>query len=255
MKNKLHLNLKKTGGRNNIGKMTIYTIGGGTKRKYRLIDFKRSTLILYERFYAFILRIEKDPNRSSFIALICYPNGVLSYIIATEKMRIGSKIYNFSNSVSVLNLQFGNSFQLKFLSSGLLINNLELYPHMGSVLNRSAGVWAQIIKKYNQNYIQIKLKSGEHRLIHKDCRVVLGVVSNIYNNQDKLIKAGQSRLLGIRPNVRGRAMNPVDHPHGGRTNGGIAPKTPWGLLTKGKKTRKIIKTNYFIILKRKLNKN
>lgn len=259
-KNKLQLSLSKTGGRNNSGQQTIYTIGGGVKRKYRLIDFKRSI-----SFHAFVVRIEKDPIRSAFIALICYPNGILSYIIATEKMQIGTKIYNF-NSLSmvkpnstnkddfILNsyqLKSGNSFILKMLPSGSLISNIELYPTMGSVFMRAAGVWAQIVKKYNNDYIQIKLKSGEHRLIHKDCRVTLGIVSNIYNNQNKLVKAGQTRLLGKRPIVRGRAMNPVDHPHGGRTNGGTAPKTPWGFLTKGKKTRNTLRTDKFIIINRK----
>jgi len=267
-KNKLHLNLKKTGGRNNAGKMTIYTIGGGVKRKYRLIDFKRNIntnininknnlSLSLKSMYAFVVRIEKDPNRTAYIALVCYPNGILSYVIATEKMQIGAKIYNISNSnfkISTSFLKSGNSFLLNMLPSGMLINNIELYPRMGGVINRAGGVWSQIIKKYNDNYIQIKLKSGEHRLIHKDCRVTLGVVSNIYNNQYNLSKAGQSRLLGNRPVVRGRAMNPVDHPHGGRTNGGTAPKTPWGVLTKGKNTRNRIKGTQFIIINRKKNK-
>jgi len=280
MKNKLHLNLLKTGGRNNTGHITTYTIAGGVKKKYRLIDFKRMGLLAnsfkQQSFtcsynFGFILRIEKDPNRSSYIALICYPNGILCYIIATEKMKIGMKIYNFfedkdnvktkqlslfpQNKNKIISMpmyfQVGNSFILDMLPSGILVNNLELYPKMGSTLNRAAGVWAQIIKKYDINYVQIKLKSGEHRLIHNQCRVVLGVVSNIYNNQNKLVKAGQSRLLGIKPHVRGRAMNPVDHPHGGRTNGGTIPKTPWGFLTKGRKTRHTVNTNSFIIIKRK----
>lgn len=306
MKKKLHLNLNNSGGRNNKGQITMYTIGGGVKKKYRLIDFKRfvskncfssfillkSNLLTFNSSssilkleenkniinsnFAFVLRLEKDPNRSAYIALICFPNGILSYIIAAEKMKIGMKIFNFEKAnVNIninipknnqsqiyfeknkdnlkhknLNYQSGNNLPLNLIPNGFLINNIELYPLMGSVLNRSAGVWAQIIKTYNEKYIQIKLKSGEHRLIHKDCRATLGIVSNIYNNQNKLIKAGQSRLLNRRPIVRGRAMNPVDHPHGGRTNGGTFPKTPWGFLTKNRKTRNNFKTNNFIVIKR-----
>jgi len=242
--------LHKNGGRNNQGCQTIFTQGGGVKRKYRLIDFKRN-----EEDYAFVKRIELDPNRSAFIALICYLNGAISYIIATEKLKIGSLIFNYNNfdltiSPLVPNYNSGNCFKLKDIPSGSLISNIELYPGNGAIFARAAGTWLQIIKKVSLNYIQVKMRSGEQRLIHHDCSALIGITSNIYNNQKKLLKAGQSRLLGIRPKVRGIAMNPVDHPHGGRTNGGTPPKTPWGALTKGSLTRRKCKTDPFIIVNR-----
>jgi large subunit ribosomal protein L2 len=147
-----------------------------------------------------------------------------------------------------MSLKVGNSIPLKYLSVGTIINNIELYPFLGSQIARSAGTFAQVIKKFNDKYTQIKLRSGQHRLILSDCRVVFGINSNLDFNLNRLYKAGQSRWLGNRPIVRGRAMNPVDHPHGGRTNGGIFPRTPTGRLTKGVKTRKLSKTNKFIIV-------
>lgn len=221
------------------------------KKKYRFIDFKRNNLEI-----AYILRIEKDTNRTGYIALICYLNGVLSYIIASELLKIGSIIQNFNNLLNYKQLVSGNTTIIKYLPIGSIINNIELYPNFGSVLVRSAGNFAQIIKKYNDNYIQIKLKSKEQRLININCRVCLGVVSNIYNNQKFFYKAGQKRNLGYKFTVRGRAMNPVDHPHGGRTNGGIFPRTPNGFLTKCVPTRSVVKlkNSKFIILNKRFIK-
>jgi len=253
MKNKLKGVLINKAGRNNQGIQTIFTQGGGVKKRYRYIDFKRKL-----NDYGYIKRIEKDPNRSAFLALVCYNNGAISYIIASETLKIGSRIYNYncSDNIQKINysFNFGNSFKLKTIPNGTLINTLELYPNNGGIFARSAGTWLQIMKRYSNNYIQIKMRSGEQRLIHHDCTATIGIVSNIYNNQIQLYKAGQNRLLGKKPIVRGIAMNPVDHPHGGRTNGGIPPKTPWGALTKGTPTRHNNKTKQFIIVSRRKKK-
>lgn len=239
---------KRKGGKNNLGLITINTKSGGAKRKYRFIDFKRNN-----NEYGIVLRIEKDPNRTGFIALVCYANGSISYIIATELIKVGDIISNL-NVYMFKNIKPGFSCIIKNLPIGSIINNIELYPNLGSKLTRSAGNFAQIIKKYNENYIQVKLRSGEQRLININCRVILGIVSNLYKNQQKLFKASQSRYLGIKPIVRGRAKNPVDHPHGGRTNGGISPRTPKGLLTKGSPTRNVNKNSSLIIINKRFIK-
>ena len=229
--------LKKRKGKNNLGQLTHKCGGKAThKKKYRFIDFKKEV----KNVIGIIKRIEKDPYRSAFIALVYYINGLFSYIIATHNLTINSLIYNFTqNEIPEYNqLILGNSFCIKNLPTGILINNIELIPTLGSCLVRAAGTSAKLIKIYNNNYIQIKLRSGEQRLINKFCFVTLGMISNINNHLKKLKKAGQSRWLGIAPHVRGRAKNPVDHPHGGRTNGGIIPRTPKGVLTKGIVTRK-----------------
>jgi len=247
IKNKLLTSLTYANGRNS-GKIAVYTKIGAAKRKYRLIDFKRSCVNV-----GYVKRVEYDPNRSAFIALICYLNGALSYIISVERLQLNSKIINYNyNSVSVSTyptLNIGDVAPLTFINPGTLISNLELYPGMGSSFMRAAGTWAQIVKIINADYTQVKLRSGEQRLLRSNCKAVVGVTSNIYNNQTKLSKAGQSFYLGVKPNVRGRAMNPVDHPHGGRTNGGVVPKTPWGKLTKNSPTRSVRKSKKFIINK------
>jgi len=239
----LSLTINKISSRNNQGTITCRTKGGVVLKKYRLIDFKRN---IFER--GIIIRIEKDPYRNVFIGLVCYSNGILSYILLTEGLSLYSNIENLNAFVSYTSLQIGSSIPLKHLPIGSIVNNIELYPFLGSQFIRSAGTFAQIIKRVSDKYIQIKLKSGEHRLILSDCRVIFGINSNLDFHLLKLYKAGQSRWLGLRPIVRGRAMNPVDHPHGGRTNGGIFPRTPSGRLTKGIKTRKVSKSNKFIII-------
>jgi len=242
--------LNKTGGRNNDGRITRNSGGkASTKRKYRFLDLKK----IIKNQIGYIKRIEIDPYRSAFIALIYYQNGFCCYSIATENLKIGSIICNYTvdKEVSYKNLLSGNSFSISSLPTGSLVNNIELIPTFGSCLVRAAGTSAKIVKKYNDNYMQIKLKSGEQRLIYNNCLVTLGIVSNINHHLRKLRKAGQSRWLGIRPHVRGRAKNPVDHPHGGRTNGGTHPKTPNGQLTKGQPTRFCLRTQRFIIVDRR----
>ncbi len=241
------IGLNSTGGRNNFGVKTRNAGGKAFhKRKYRFIDFKR----LLKNQSGVIKRLEKDPFRSAFIGLVLYNNGVISYIITTQNMNIGSIIFNYDLSFvpkhhELLN---GNSFCINSLPTGSLINNIELIPGLGSVFVRAAGTTSKIVKKFSNQYVQIKLKSKEQRLINSFCFVVLGVVSNSNNHLVSLRKAGQSRWLGVHPHVRGRAKNPVDHPHGGRTNGGISPRTPNGAFTKGSPTRKNKRTDSFIIL-------
>lgn len=240
-----HLSLKisRVSGRNNQGYVTCRTKGGFVNKKYRLIDFKRN---LNEK--GVIIRIERDPYRNVFIGLVCYTNGVLSYIILTEGLKINNIVENLNGIEDYNSIKIGNSVPLKYLSIGSIISNIELYPSLGSKIARAAGTFAQIIKKFDNKYFQIKLRSGQQRLILGDCRVIFGINSNIDYNLSNLYKAGQSRWLGRKPIVRGRAMNPIDHPHGGRTNGGIFPRTPSGRLTKGVKTRNVKMKNKFIII-------
>ena len=235
----------KSGGRNNSGKMTMRYIGGGHKRKYRVIDFKRSKTDIT----AEIIRNEYDPNRSAFISLLKYEDGEHSYIISPKNIKIGEKIISGEN-VAIKN---GNSLPLKNIPVGTSIHNIELKPGAGGQLIRSAGSSAQIVSKESP-YVQIKLISGEIRHINKNCRATIGEVSNPDQKNIKLGKAGRKRYLGFRPKVRGVVMNPVDHPHGGgegRTSGGRDPVTPWGVSTKGKKTRNNKKTDMFIIRRKK----
>ena len=234
-----------TGGRNNQGKITSRRMGKGVKRKYRIIDFKRNKFDIF----AEVIRLEYDPNRSSFISLIKYEDGEFRYIIATQKISIGDKVISGEN----VDVKEGNCLPLKNIPIGTNIHNIELKPGAGAQLIRSAGSSAQIVSK-EDIFVQIKLISGEIRLINKNCMATIGVVSNSDNKNIKLGKAGRKRYLGYRPKVRGVVMNPVDHPHGGgegRTSGGRHPVTPWGKSTKGKKTRRNKKTNLFILKKRK----
>ena len=237
--------LNSTGGRNNQGKITSRRMGGGVKRKYRIIDFKRSKLDVT----AEIIKNEYDPNRSAFISLIKYEDGELSYIISPKNIKIGEKIIS-GNDVSIKN---GNCLPLINIPIGTNIHNIELKPGAGGQLIRSGGSSAQIVSKEDP-YVQIKLVSGEIRHINKMCRATIGEVSNPDQKNIKLGKVGRKRYLGFRPKVRGVVMNPVDHPHGGgegRTSGGRNPVTPWGVSTKGKKTRNNKKTNIFIIRRKK----
>jgi large subunit ribosomal protein L2 len=226
---------KSSSGRNNAGEITVRHKGGGHKRKYRIVDFRQSRIIKDHDTKAFIERIEYDPNRTAFIALIRYEGGELSYILAPEGLKKGDNISIGNNS----EIATGNVMSLSHIPVGSVVHNIELKPGCGGQLARSAGSSAQVVGR-DGIYTMISLPSGEKRLILSECCATIGVVSNLDNKNIKLGKAGRSRWLGIRPTVRGVAMNPVDHPHGGgegKTSGGRHPVTPWGVPTKGKKTR------------------
>ncbi len=238
--------LTKSGGRNNTGRITSRHIGGGHKRKYRIIDFKRDKFDMS----ADVLRLEYDPNRTSFIALVKYEDGEHRYIIAPQRLAEGDKIISSDNA----DIKVGNSLPIKNIPVGTIIHNVELKPKAGAQLCRSAGSYVQIVGR-DGAYVQLRLPSGELRLVHGTCRGTIGTVSNADHKNINLSKAGRSRWLGRRPKVRGVVMNPVDHPHGGgegRTSGGRHPVTPWGVPTKGKKTRDRKKqSSKFIITRRK----
>ena len=237
--------IKSSGGRNNQGKITSRRIGGRVKRKYRIIDFKRNKL----NIFAEVIRNEYDPNRSAFISLVKYEDGEYRYILSPKNIRVGDKIISGFD----VEIKDGNALPLKNIPVGSNVHNIEIKPGAGGQLVRSAGTSAQVISKEDVN-VQIKLVSGEIRLVNKNSYATIGVLSNPDNKNAKLGKAGRSRYLGNRPKVRGVVMNPVDHPHGGgegRTSGGRHPVTPWGVSTKGKKTRKNKKTNVYIIKRRK----
>lgn len=237
--------LKRKGGRNNYGRTTNWRKGGGHKRLYRIIDFKRSNF----GAIAEVKRIEYDPNRTAFIALLEYEDKTLSYIIAPNDMKIGDKI----SSGEDVDIKVGNALPLKNIPSGTMIHNIEMKPEKGAQIARSAGAYAQILGK-DSGYTLIKMRSGEVRKILSECYATIGVVSNLDQQNIKKGKAGRNRWLGIRPSVRGVAKNPVDHPHGGgngKTSGGRHPVTPWGKSTKGKKTRKNKRTQQFIIKDRR----
>ena len=237
--------LNSTGGRNNQGKITSRRMGGGAKRKYRVIDFKRNKFDIA----AEVIRCEYDPNRSAFINLLKYEDGEYRYVLAPQKVSIGDKIISGSN----VEIKDGNCLPIKNIPVGTNIHNIELKPGAGGQLARSAGTSAQIISK-DETFVQIKLVSGEIRIVNKNCLATIGVVSNPDKKNEKLGKAGRNRHNGFRPKVRGVVMNPIDHPHGGgegRTSGGRHPVTPWGKSTKGKKTRHNKKTNVFILKRRK----
>ena len=241
---KLTKKLNSTGGRNNQGRITSRRMGGGVKRKYRAIDFKRSKLDIS----AEVIRNEYDPNRSAFISLIKYDDGEHRYIISPRNIKIGDKIISGEN-VAIKN---GNCLPLNNIPVGTNIHNIELKPGAGAQLIRSAGSSAQIVSK-EQPYVQIKLISGEIRHINKNCKATIGEVSNPDQKNIKLGKAGRKRYLGFRPKVRGVVMNPVDHPHGGgegRTSGGRHPVSPWGVPAKGYKTRKNKRTDKMIVRRR-----
>ena len=232
---------KSTGGRNNAGRITSRSRGAGHKNKYRMIDFYRNK----DDLKAKVERIEYDPNRSAYVALIKYDDGVLNYIIAPNKIKIGDEITSGKNK----EIKVGNCMPLSDIPAGTNIHNIELSPKGGGKLVRSAGSYAQI-SGIDQNYCIVKLGSGEIRKIINTARATIGSVSNSDHQNIKIGKAGRNRWKGKRPSVRGVAMNPVDHPHGGgegKTSGGRSPVSPWGQSAKGLKTRKNKKTNKFII--------
>ena len=238
----LTLPLKKTGGRNVYGRITSRHRGGGHKRKYRIIDFKRDKIGIPAKVAA----IEYDPNRSARIALLHYFDGEKRYILAPEGLKVGDIVETGED----VDIKVGNALPLKAIPVGTLIHNIELKKGKGGQLVRSAGSAAQILAKEGE-YAHVKLPSGEIRLIHLDCMATVGQVGNIDHINISIGKAGRNRWLGRRPRVRGIAMNPIDHPHGGRTNGGRHPCSPWGWLTKGYKTRRAAKPSDKFIIKRR----
>ena len=235
----------KTGGRNNNGRITSYNRGGGHKQLYRIVDFRRDK----GNMDAVVERIEYDPNRSAFIALIKYSDGEHRYILAPQKLSVGDTVV----SGEKVDVKPGNAMPLKNMPVGTIVHNVELKIGKGGQIARSAGAYAQIMGR-DSGYIIVKLISGELRLIKGECMATVGSVSNADHSNRSYGKAGRSRWLGKRPVVRGVAMNPIDHPHGGgegRTSGGRHPVTPWGVPTKGKKTRKNKRTTNMIIRRRK----
>ncbi len=234
-----------TGGRNNHGHITSHHMGGGHKRRLRTIDFKRRGKF---GVAATVERLEYDPNRSAFIALIKYADGELSYILAPQRVKAGDEVMSGER----VDIKPGNAMPLGNMPVGTIVHNVELKKGAGGKLARSAGNYAQLVGK-DSGYAQIKLSSGELRVVPSECLATVGAVSNPDNQNTVIGKAGRSRWLGRRPVVRGVAMNPVDHPHGGgegRTSGGRHPVTPWGKPTKGKKTRKNKATDQYIIRRR-----
>ena len=240
--------LRKTGGRNNQGRMTTRHIGGGHKKLYRMIDFKRNK----DDIPAIVERIEYDPNRSSHIALILYKDGERKYIISPKKLKQGDKLVSGEKAP----LDIGNSLPLNNIPVGTVVHCIEMKPGKGAQIARSAGTSAQLLAKEG-NYATLRLKSGEVRKILITCRATIGEVGHSEHNLRKLGKAGAKRWRGGRPTVRGVAMNPGDHPHGGgegKTSGGRVPVSPWGMPTKGFKTRSNKTTDKFIVRRRRKRK-
>ena len=238
--------LKKHPGRNSYGRITVRHHGGGNKKKYRIIDFRR----MREDAPAKVIGIEYDPNRTAYIALLEYENGDKSYIVAPAGLKDGDTVYTGAAS----DIKVGNTLPISAIPVGTLIHNIELYPGKGGQLVRSAGAAAQLMAKENGE-AQVRLPSGEVRIVRLDCKATIGVVSNSEHESVKLGKAGKTRHLGIRPTVRGSVMNPCDHPHGGGEGkspvGRPAPVTPWGKPALGYKTRnKKARTNKFIVKSR-----
>jgi large subunit ribosomal protein L2 len=235
----------RTGGRNKYGRITTRHIGGGHKRMYRIVDFKRDKQDIPARVAA----IEYDPNRTAYIALLNYVDGEKRYILAPLSLNVGDSVI----ASETADIRPGNTMTLSAMPVGTLIHNIELLPNQGGKLVRSAGSVAQLMGREGE-YCQIKMPSGEMRRIHHLCRATIGQLSNTEHMNIAIGKAGRSRWLGIRPTVRGVAMNPIDHPHGGgegKTSGGGHPRTPWGQPTKGYKTRQNKRSDAFIIKRRK----
>jgi large subunit ribosomal protein L2 len=237
--------LNKTGGRNNTGRITSWQRGGGHKQSYRTIDFKRRKFDVAGT----VERIEYDPNRTAYIALIKYADGDKAYIIAPQRLAAGDTVIAGEKT----DVRPGNAMLLKNIPVGTIIHNVELKPGRGGQMARSAGSYIQLVGR-DTGYAQLKMPSGEVRAARLDCMASIGAVSNPDHGNISLGKAGRTRWMGVRPSVRGVAMNPVDHPHGGgegRTSGGRHPVTPWGKGTKGNKTRNNKATDRFILRSRK----
>ncbi len=239
----------KTGGRNNHGRTTSFFRGGGHKQSYRLVDFKRRKFDVA----ATVERLEYDPNRSAFIALVKYDDGELSYILAPQRLRAGDKVVAGQR----VDIKPGNAMPMAAIPVGTIIHNVEMKIGAGGKMARAAGTYAQLVGK-DAGYAQVKLQSGELRIVRAECMATVGAVSNPDNQNQSLGKAGRARWMGRRPHNRGVVMNPVDHPHGGgegRTSGGRHPVTPWGKPTKGYKTRENKRTDSLIIRRRPKGKH
>jgi large subunit ribosomal protein L2 len=237
-----------TGGRNNHGRITSRFRGGGHKQAYRIVDFKRRKYDVP----AVVERLEYDPNRTAFIALIKYADGELAYILAPQRLKVGDPVIAGAR----VDIKPGNAMPLAAIPVGTIIHNIELKVGAGGKMARSAGTFAQLVGK-DQGYAQIKLTSGELRVVRAECMATIGAVSNADHQNEQIGKAGRSRWLGRKPHNRGVVMNPVDHPHGGgegRTSGGRHPVTPWGKPTKGYKTRSNKRTDDLIIRRAKSGK-
>ena len=236
--------LSQKGGRNNHGHTTAYKRGGGHKRSYRIIDFKRRKFDVP----ATVERLEYDPNRTAFIALLRYADGEFAYIIAPQRLNVADTVVSGER----VDVKPGNAMPLANIPLGTIIHNVEMKAGKGGQIARSAGTYVQLVGR-DVGYAQIKLGSGELRVVRSECMATIGAVSNPDQSNIKLAKAGRNRWLGRRPTVRGVAMNPIDHPHGGgegRTSGGRHPVTPWGKPTKGKRTRRNKRTDGQIIRRR-----
>ena len=240
--------MSSSGGRNNTGRTTVWQRGGGHKRRYRIIDFKRAKFGVPAK----VERIEYDPNRSAFIALITYKDGELAYILAPQKLKVGDNVMSGPQA----EITVGNALPLKNIPVGTVVHNVELKPGAGGIMARSAGSSIQLAGK-DGAYVQLRMPSGELRRVHESCLATIGSVSNPDHMNTQLGKAGRARWMGHRPVVRGVVMNPVDHPHGGgegKTSGGRHPVTPWGKPTKGKKTRNMRKPSGKLIIRRRTDK-
>jgi len=235
----------KSGGRNNNGRVTSRRRGGGHKRLYRIVDFKRAKFDVS----AVVERIEYDPNRSAFIALLKYDDGEQAYIIAPQRLQEGDRVVAANRA----DIKPGNAMPMENMPVGTIIHNVEMKPGRGGQMARAAGTYVQLIGK-DSGFAQLRLTSGELRMVPAKCMATIGAVSNADNKNQNMSKAGRSRWLGKRPKVRGVAMNPVDHPHGGgegRTSGGRHPVTPWGKPTKGARTRRKKKSDDLIMRRRR----
>lgn len=236
---------KSTAGRNTHGRITVRHRGGGVKRRYRVIDFKRNKTDIPAKVQAIVY----DPNRTANIALLAYADGAKSYILAPNGLKVGDTVISSKDA----DIKAGNSKLLSDIPVGTLVHNVELNPGAGGQMARSAGSYVQVMAKEGGS-ILLRMPSGELRKVKQECRATIGQVGNLEHEQVVIGKAGKKRLMGIRPTVRGVVMNPVDHPHGGgegRTSGGRHPVTPWGVPTKGYKTRKNKRTDRFIVKRRK----
>jgi large subunit ribosomal protein L2 len=240
--------LRQKGGRNNYGRITVRWRGGGHKRRYRMIDFRRRKFDVS----ATVERLEYDPNRTAFIALVKYDDGELSYILAPQRLQPGDKVVSGERA----DIKPGNAMPLKNVPVGTIVHNVELKPGRGGQIARAAGSYVQLVGR-DAGLALLRMSSGEVRMVRTECMATIGAVSNPDQQNVSIGKAGRNRWKGRKPSVRGVAMNPIDHPHGGgegRTSGGRHPVTPWGKSTKGKKTRHNKKTDGMILRRRRVGK-